>query len=199
MCIRDRTGMFSGPFPAANSWAFGLGSFVSDVLQGNGGAVATLDSIQLGSPYQGTAHKYFFTVTVGDSTATVVVPLTQNQEIGVVADTLALAPLFIDQQRAALFGGSSQFFIPAKLGMLLSGPDYAGLWGRGCVNGRSGFTVGDRCEYNGSRWFAGPSPANNEIQADPNAGNVLNNSTAAITDWNNSGCLLYTSPSPRDS
>ncbi|HEX6990236.1 MAG TPA: T9SS type A sorting domain-containing protein, partial [Gemmatimonadales bacterium] len=183
------TGTFSGPFPAANSWAFGLGSFVSEVLQGQGGASATLDSIQLGSPYQGTAHTYWFTVTVGDSTGPVSISLTQNQEIGVVTDTIALAPLFVSQQRAALFGGNSSFFIPAKLGIALSGPDYAGLWGRGCVNGRSGFTVGDRCEYNGSRWFAGPSPQNNETQADPNAGNTTNFAGEPVTNYNNSGAL----------
>jgi hypothetical protein len=183
------TGIFSGPFPAANSWAFGLGSFVSQVLQGSGGATATLDSIVLGSPYNGIAHNYWFTVTVGDSTAPVAISLTQPQEIGVTTDTIALAPLFVDQQRAALFGGSSSFFIPAKLGIALSGPDYAGLWGRGCVNGRSGFTVGDRCEYNGSRWFAGPSPQNNETQADPNAGNTTNFASIPVTNYNNSGAL----------
>jgi hypothetical protein len=185
------TGTFSGPFPAANSWAFGLGSFVSQVLQGQGGASATLDSIVLGSPYQGTPvpHRYWFTVTVGDSTAPVEIQLTQSQTTGVVTDTIPLAPLFVDQSRAALFGGSSSFFIPAKLGMLLSGSYYSNVWGRGCVNGASGFTVGDRCEYNGSRWFAGPSPQNNETQADPNAGNTTNFASIPMTNYNNSGAL----------
>ena len=192
--IDPTTGMFSGPFPAANSWAFGLGSFVSEVLQGQGGASATLDSIQLGAPYDplNIPHKYWYTVTVGDSTAPVAISLEQNDETGVVTDTVALAPLFVDQSRAALYGGSSSFFIPAKLGMLLSGPDYAGLWGRGCVNSRSGFKVAGasaRCEYNGSRWFAGPSPQNNETQADPNAGNTLNFASVPMTNYNNSGAL----------
>jgi len=183
------TGMFSGPFPASNGWTFGLGSFVSQVLNQPGSVTATLDSIQLGSPYDGKPHTYFFTADVLGTISHVSIALTQTQEIGEVGDTIGLSPVQVDQGRSSLYGGNSTFFIPVTLGSILTGPDYAGLWGRGCVNGRSGFTVGDRCEYNGSRWFAGPSPANNETQADPNAGNTENFAGIPMTNYNNSGAL----------
>ncbi len=58
------------------------------------------------------------------------------------------------------------------------GTYYSGAFGRGCVNGAEGFvpsaTQGG-CDYNGSRWFLGPSPTTNETKVDPIAGNNKNN------------------------
>ena len=57
------------------------------------------------------------------------------------------------------------------------------------VNARPGFGDGTACSYNGSRWFAGPSPANNETQADPIACNTLNFSGTVMPCYNNAGAL----------
>jgi hypothetical protein len=64
------------------------------------------------------------------------------------------------------------------------------------VNGAPGFDIGAGCNYNGPRWFAGPSPANNETQADPIFGNQANFTTGTVdvaapnnTGWNNAGAL----------
>jgi hypothetical protein len=190
--IDPTTGTFSGPFPAADGWEAGIGAFATDLLNGEGAMSVRLDSLKLGSPYDGIAHTYYFTAGTGVQFTSSVL---QTQEVGIVVDTANFRAVNVDQQRAALYGGSSEFTLPGQVVMKLTGPDYAGLWGRGCVNnglaGREGFGVtgAERCEYNGSRWFAGPSPENNETQADPNAGNVVNNSTQAYTDWNNSGAL----------
>jgi hypothetical protein len=69
----------------------------------------------------------------------------------------------IDNDLASLYGGNA----PTP-----EGPDrddavssyYTNAFGRGCVNGADGFTSALGCDYNGPRWFAGPSPANNETK-----------------------------------
>jgi hypothetical protein len=183
------TGIFSGPFPPADGWTIGLQGVVAQILSGENQVSATLDSIQLGSPYQGIPHQYFFTASASGTSATVTLPVLQPEETGVTeADGgfLAVAP---DENLAKPFGGSSAIKLAAKVGTSLPGPDYLALYGRGCINNRPGFGTLGACAYNGSRWFAGPSPQNNETQADPIACNTANGSGTPMTCYNNAGAL----------
>jgi hypothetical protein len=187
--IDPTTGTFSGPFPPADGYTIGLGAVISQVLTGSTDVTATLDSIQLGSPYQGVPHQYWFTAAAGGSTALISAGVLQPEETGVTTGAGAKAVVPVDNALANRFGGSSQFQLPVEVTVSLPGPDYLALYGRGCVNVRPGFGDGTACPYNGSRWFAGPSPTTNETQADPIAGNTQNNSGVAMTNYNNAGAL----------
>jgi len=187
--IDPAAGTFSGPFPPANGWTIGFIDVVSQVLVGESQAKARLDSIQLGSPYQGVAHRYWFTGGAGGVTAVFSVEVLQPEEIGVVDGAGGFQALPVDNALASNFGGNSDFRLSAQASMSLPGPDYLALYGRGCVNSRPGFDDPATCPYNGSRWFAGPSPQNNETQAHPIAGNTGNFSNVPMTSYNNAGAL----------
>jgi hypothetical protein len=188
--IDPTTGIFSGPFPPANDWSVGVGVIAGEVLSGTTNVTAKLDSIQLGSPYQGVAHQYWFTVGSSGSTGLVSVPILQPEETGVTTNQAGTPAVPIDPSLAARFGGNENFKLSASAGVSLPGPDYLALYGRGCINTRAGFGDGTACPYNGSRWFAGPSPANNETQADPIACNNANGAPGApMTCFNNGGAL----------
>ncbi len=185
--IDPTTGTFSGPFPPANNWSVGVGVIASAVLDGTTNVSATLDSVQLGSTYQDIPHKYFFTVGSSGSSASISVPIVAEQEFGVTSNSSGAPAVPVDQGLAARFGGNANFKLAASAGLQLPGTEYETLYGRGCVNGRAGFTDGGGCSYNGSRWFAGPSPQNNETQADPQACNTANFSGTPQTCFNNAG------------
>jgi hypothetical protein len=194
------TGTFSGPFPPANAWDFGLAEFVTAVLSAPGQVKLTLDSIQLGSAYDFTAANYWY----GATTTTIPTPqifsvaLTQDQFDAEVVNEFAFQAIKPDSALAARFDPTvpgSQFAIPGKINQTLAGNYYTSAWGRGCVNGAAGFTtsgtpVASHCDYNGPRWFDGPSPQKNETKADPNAGNQHNSAAPLpVTNFNNAGAL----------
>jgi hypothetical protein len=185
--IDPTTGIFSGPFPAANAWSVGVGALAPQVLTGQTDVTAHLDSIQLGSPYQGIAHQYWFTVGSSGSSGIVSVPVLQPEEIGVTTNSAGAPAVPVNDELATRFGGSSAFKLSAAAGVSLPGPDYLALYGRGCINARDGFGDGSACPYNGSRWFAGPSPENNETQADPIGCNTQNFSNTPMPCYNNAG------------
>jgi hypothetical protein len=200
--INPVTGTFSGPFPAANGWTIGLGEVVSQILVGDAEVTAHLDSLQLGSPYTSavilspTPHVYWFTASASGTTVSLSIPLTQGEEIGVIEGAAGFQAVQVSNSLAGQFGGSNAYRLPAQVTMSLPGPDYLALYGRGCVNGRAGYPSIDppapnvgACAYNGSRWFAGPSPQFNETQADPIGGNTGNFSGAPMTNYNNAGLL----------
>ena len=77
-------------------------------------------------------------------------------------------------QRPASTAAATSSSCWASCDQTLVGSYYAGAFGRGCVNGADGFVFAPPqagCDYNGSRWFLGPSPTTNETKADPIAGN----------------------------
>jgi hypothetical protein len=188
--LNPTTGMFSGPFPAANGWTIGLGETISQILVGSAEVTAHLDSLQLGSPYQGVAHNYFFTASASGLTSALSIPILQPEETGLTDGAAAFQAVQANNSLAGQFGGNDQYRLPAQVSMSLPGPDYLALYGRGCVNNRPGFGTTAACAYNGSRWFAGPSPASNETQADPIAGNTGNFSNDPMTgNYNNAGAL----------
>jgi hypothetical protein len=187
--IDPTTGMFSGPFPAANGWTVGVGTLATQVLSGTLSVTARLDSLQLGSPYQGVPHTYWFTIGSSGVEGSVSVPILQPEEVGVTEGSAGTQAVPVDQNLAERYGGNSNFKLSASAGLSLPGPDYLALYGRGCVNARDGFGDGTACAYNGSRWFAGPSPQNNETQADPIGCNTQNFSNAPMPCYNNAGAL----------
>jgi hypothetical protein len=185
--IDATTGTFSGPFPPANNWSVGVGVIAAEVLTGTTNVSATLDSLQLGSAYQGVPAKYFFTVASSGSSAIISVPILQEQQDGTAAGSSGSPAVPVNGDLAARFGGNANFKLAASAGLQLPGDAYEVLYGRGCVNGLPGFDTGAGCSYNGSRWFAGPSPQNNETTADPIGCNTTNFSGTPQTCFNNAG------------
>ena len=189
--IDPANGTFSGPFPPANGATVQLGALVPSIVGTEGAAAARLDSITLGSPYQGIPHLYWFragALGLDPATSTVLsLPILQPEEIGVTTAASSFQAQPVEGDKAANFGGGAGYVLPGDLEFNLVGPDYLTLPGRGCVNIRAGFGDGSNCNYNGSRWFLGPSPTTNETVADPIAGNTANFSGAPMTNFNNAG------------
>jgi hypothetical protein len=186
-------GTFSGPFPAADGATVTLGALVAEIAGPAGAAAARLDSITLGSAYDNVPHLYWFTagglgLDPGTST-TISLPIDQPDETGVTSASASFSAQPVDAQRAARFGGNGSYVLPGDLQFSVPGPDYLTLPGRGCVNNRAGFGTTGACAYNGSRWFAGPSPANNETQDDPIGCNTANFSGVPMPCFNNAGAL----------
>ncbi len=183
--IDATNGTFSGPAAPANAWDLGFVELLATVLDGDGSFSVVLDSIQPGSPYQSIPHRYFFSAPASGAVAAV--SILQQVEIGVRTGSGSLAAAALDQSFAERYGGSSAYALPAKVTLQMDGADYTSLYGRGCVNGRPGYTDAGagNCAFNGSRWFDGP----NETFAHPNGGNQANNSGAAMSDPDNAGAL----------
>ena len=173
------TGKFSGPFPPANDFEFGLAEFVQTLLTAPGSFSLTLDSIGLGSAYDNLPNTYYFTGSSGATVTQVSLPITQDQTSLTNSNFTFFTAISPDNSLAQRFGGSDQFKLTAKILMTIRGNYYTNSWGRGCVNAASGFTASatlgvSGCEYNGQRWFDGPSPANNETVDDPQATHPTN-------------------------
>jgi hypothetical protein len=194
--IHPANGTFSGPFPPANGASVQLGALVPSILGTAGAAAARLDSITLGSVYDDIPHLYWFTagaLGLDPATSTVLsIPIDQPEETGVTSGAARFQAQPVLGSKAARFGGNGNYVLPGALEIDVPGPDYLTLPGRGCVNaalGRPGFGDGTACNYPGSRWFAGPSPANNETQADPIACHVAIFSGEEMPCFNNAGAL----------
>ena len=190
--IDPTTGTFSGPAPPANGWDLGFGDFIAQVLADPGNFTVRLDSLLLGAPYGNGAgtiipHIYWFSVPATGTTFSVAV--VQSQTTGVQSGFGVFGAVPVDNNYAALYGGSSDFALAGRMDLSMDGAYYTSLYGRGCVNGAGGFDAGPGCAFYGSRWFDGPSPANNETFAHPNGGNNAVNSGGLLSDRNNAGAL----------
>ena len=189
--IHAANGTFSGPFPPADGASVQLGALVPSIVGTEGAAAARLDSITLGSAYQDIPHVYWFTagaLGLDPATSTIIsLAIEQPEEIGVTTAASSFQAQPVEGDKAARYGGNGNYVLPGDLEFNLVGPDYATLPGRGCVNARDGFGDGLSCNYNGSRWFLGPSPTTNETVADPIAGNTANAAGVAMTNFNNAG------------
>jgi hypothetical protein len=191
--IDPATGRFSGPFPPADGGDLHFaGQFASQVVSAPGELTATLDSLQLGSAYDLIPTTYYMTATTALGSFQMVLPVTQDVfEVETRANQFFLA-VPADPALAGTFGGGAADTLRAEFVQTLPGVYHTNSWGRGCINANSanGFSGGGGCDYNGSRWFNGPSPANNETKADPNAGNRQNSATPApFRTPNNAGEL----------
>ena len=175
-------GTFTGPFPPATI-QLGFVGFASQVIN-SGSLSATLDSLHLGDVdltgccgggQPGVPAVYYFTLSNGvDPAVQVSVPLQQDLANDVSTNVYFAGPP-IEVSLSSLYGGTGSYgnlnalFKPT----LTTGPK-SGDWGLGAALGEPGFgnfTPGATgANYNGFRWFDGPSPANNETKADPIAG-----------------------------
>jgi len=167
------TGRFSGPFPPSNSASISLPTFLPQVLPAAGAVRVTLDSIALGDPANFVAHTFYWHSGTFAFMTSIAQDFTEPS-----ASALALYDAVqLDPTLAGRYGGGAGYKLQGALTQLLVGAYYAGIWGRGCTNSAAGFVpASDQagCDYNGPRWFNGPSPANNETKADPIAGNGQN-------------------------
>ncbi|HZN98723.1 MAG TPA: hypothetical protein VFB61_13400 [Gemmatimonadales bacterium] len=189
------TGRFSGPFPPADGGDLHFaGQFASQIISAPGELTATLDSLTLGSAYDGLPSTYYLTATTALGSFQMVLPVTQDvTNLDALANQFYLA-VPADPALAGTFGGGAADTLRAEFVQTMPGVYYTNSWGRGCINKTTsnGFNAAGSlgCDYNGSRWFNGPSPANNETKIDPNGGNRQNSATPApFKTPNNAGEL----------
>jgi hypothetical protein len=115
--------------------------------------------------------------------------MVQSCQVDAGQFTAAVQALAADPALAARYGGNGTYTFDAQLNFRIAGNYYTNAFGRGCVNGASGFSGVTGCDYNGARWFDGPSPALNETQAHPNACAVRVFSPPIVTCFANAGAL----------
>jgi hypothetical protein len=186
------TGRFSGPFPPANGGVLQFaGQFARQVIAAPGAISVRLDSLTVGSAYDLTPNIYYTTATGGDGTTfPLSFAITQDQFDAEGSANGVFNAVPVDATLAQRFGGSSAFTLNAEFVQNLPGNYYTSAWGRGCINNADGFGDDFLCDYNGARWFNGPSPAQNETKVDPNGGNQKNSAgPAPFTNANNAGEL----------
>jgi len=193
------TGEFAGPFPPANAYAFGLGDLAQALLPDarSGSVSLVLDSLWLGSAYEHGAGEpgspaIFYLTSGGDTGPThLQVPVIQDQTT-VFQRGLGYFDAIPLDEAAGRFGGGGAFQLRGRLDLGLPGNYYTGSWGRGCRNAATGFAAAGTtgCEYNGPRWFDGPSPQRNETVANPQASHPSNSATPGpMTGLGNAGAI----------
>jgi hypothetical protein len=201
--IHPTNGTFSKPFPPADGSSLALAAFLPEVLPSTGGVRLRLDDIELGSSYSGAPITYHWKVFAGTDSVDLVTSLVQDPTFEEAHASALYEAVPLDNTNAGKYGGSDQFKLLGRLDQTVIGSYYSGGWGRGCVNGADGFVPGPGqagCDYNGPRWFLGPSPANPETQANPIAGNGDNFNPGAVDNsavvngipnggFNNAGAL----------
>ncbi|HJR16856.1 MAG TPA: T9SS type A sorting domain-containing protein, partial [Gemmatimonadales bacterium] len=139
-------------------------------------------------------NTYYLTGVSGADVAQVSLPIVQDQTSLTASNFTYFSAITPDPALAQRFGGSDQFKLTARILMNLRGNYYTNSWGRGCVNAASGFTASATlgvtgCDYNGQRWFDGPSPQTNETVDDPQAPHPVTNTGSITTGFNNAGGL----------
>jgi hypothetical protein len=188
-------GTFSKSFPPANAWSASFPGYVRELMSGEQQVTVRLDSVApLGNAYGSTASTYWVTVNPGgpDST-TVSFPLLASQSGTFGGHAfVTLSGAAVDPARAAAFGVAPDHKLATSLEVEIPSTYYTTSQGRGCLNGAPGFDSG-QCSYQGARWFDGPSPARNEVVANPTSGNNEVDNFSSIPfplpNWNNAGQL----------
>ena len=189
-------GTFSGPFPPANGGVLGfVGQFASQVVGSSGSLIARLDSFHLGQvdlsgccggsdPAGGLPIHYFFMLGNGTDSVKVDVPIQQQLDAPASVAVLFNA-LKVDSTLAAVYGGGSGYVLKGQFEPTIASSPKSGDWGIGLGLGEPGFTAADftaagatGARYNGVRWFDGPSPANNEVTANPISGSCGSGTSA---------------------
>ncbi len=192
------TGRFDRSFPPATGFGVELAELVQSVLPSSGSVSLSLDSLRLGSAYENGAGEpgipaiYFLTASSGSSTSGVQIPVLQDQAAARGNNYAYFDAGPVNGAAAQRFGGGKGFRLSGRLDLGLAGNYYTGAWGRGCLNRAAGFAVAGTtgCEYNGSRWFDGPSPQRNETKSDPQAAHPPGSvSPGPMLELNNAGEL----------
>ena len=194
------TGRFGGPAPPANAFALGLPDVIEALFPEarSGSVVLTLDSLQLGSAYERGAGEpgvasIFHLTSVGEAgTVHLQVPVLQDQTSALGNGSSYVETVALDESATGRFDAGRGFALRGRLDLDLPGNYYTSGWGRGCQNAAAGFradgTTG--CEYNGPRWFDGPSPQRNETMADPQRSHPGNSVTPGpMAGLGNGGAL----------
>lgn len=180
------TGRFNKRFPPANGVGVSLQAFLPQVLPDSGGVTIRLDDIDLGSSHSipGQPIIYRWSVFSGNDSLGLTTSLVQDATNFTQATSAVYQAVALDSAAAAKYGGGNGYRFLGQLNQTLVGTYYTNAWGRGCVNGADGFvyTSPGGCDYNGSRWFLGPSPATNETRAHPIAGNGDNFNPGAVNN-----------------
>jgi hypothetical protein len=189
------TGIFSKPFPPADGWKLTLNGLVSSLVKQVGDITFRLDSIDMGSAYNSVPGVYYVTSRPGTADeAHLAVSLLMDQTSGSDDYSLNFKAFGVDPASAANLGVPSDLSVGGVFTAHLPGVYYMGAYGRGCVNGAGGFDGASGCDYNGARWFNGPSPQNNETMANPTAAAARSSGDYAtipedLPDYNDAGQL----------
>lgn len=197
--IDATNGTFSGPFPPADGATISLAAFLPQVLPASGAVNVTLLDIQLGSAYAVIPNTYYWGAISGTDTFRFTTSITQDAFDAAGTASGLYDAVQLDPTAASRYGGGAGYKLLGSLSHSLTGNYYTSEWGRGCVNAAPGFVAG-ACDYNGARWFDGPSPANNETFPHPTRGNNQNFAPGTIANrgvvggvtnggWNNAGAL----------
>ncbi len=205
--IDPATGKFSGPAAPANGGALNLVQLVSQLVGAPTQLAMRLDSMTLGQTgntgiFGGSLtpqpHIYWLTTAPGTPTAAAFSVPVQINSGGAGAGASAsdtsgigfsndVAP--VDPSVPGTFeGGTAAFKLSAKATLTMPSNSYLVGQGLGCANGDPLFDPNGNCQYNGARWFDGPSPTTNETKADPNGGNGPPDESGA-TVFDNAGAL----------
>ncbi len=199
--IDPTNGTFSGPSLPGNAMTLAFaGELASNVVGSSGSLRSRLISLQMGqidlsgccaNGQAGIPAQYVFRVFTATDSFDYTYAIQQGFNFQ-AQDNRNFAVLNLDNDLAVGYGGDSSFQIYGQQIMRVPLSAAVGDWGTGPA--LAGSTLG---RYNGDRWFAGPSPANNETTADPtSAGNCGSGAGAcssaqagAITSFNNAGAL----------
>jgi hypothetical protein len=188
--IDAATGKFSGPFAPATGDLHFAGEFARQVVAAPGAVSVKLDSLALGSGYDGAPTTYYFTATTGaGQTVAFTFPIVQDPFDAVGTSNGVFDGVPVDPALAQRFGGNQSFSLKAEFIQAVAGNWYTNTQGRGCANAPAEGFVAGKCDYNGARWFVGPSPQNNETADNPTAGNQANLSGTTPTTLSNAGAL----------
>ena len=158
----------------------------------------TLDSLQLGSAYEHGVGEpglpaLFDLTSAGDAAAArFQVPVVQDQSSDLRVGFSYVDAVPLEEAVSGRFGGGAGFQLRGRLDLGLPGNNYTSSWGTGCRNAAAGFSAEGTtgCEYNGPRWFDGPSPQRGETRANPQSAHPPNSaSPGPMADLNNAGAL----------
>jgi hypothetical protein len=201
----DAQGRFSGPMPPANGLQpkF-VGELAAAILSGTGGFKVRLDSLTpgesdatafAGGVAPGVPTVHFLTVVTATDSSEISIPIAQHHQGDVEGDEVFFDAAPVDAALASRYGGDGSFVLKGTVADSLPGVSHVGGWGLGCLFLVQGFgtSEGSACEYNGPRWFDGPSPTKNETAANPNGGNCQTAGTGPVctvaAQYNNAGAL----------
>ena len=194
-----------------------VGEFASSVIQPSqsGALTMRLDSLHMGLYANlgavfgvvtagAVPTNYYVTVANGVDSFKVVVALPQvlfagGGGTGTEQANTFFEALTVDPGTAQKFQGAPPFKLQGQATIVVGTGSEMGAWGNGCRFAE--FGTATTCQYNGSRWFDGPSPTKNETVSDPQITNCVPNAgssgallTAAdcganLANFNNAGAL----------
>lgn len=176
--IDPATGIFSGPFPPMNGASLSLVAFVQQLIAAPGAVSARLDSLEMGSAYDDIPQTYYVTLTTASGPTQIAIPMLQDDFDGIAVVNRTFVATNVDASLASRFGGDGSYELSGNLRIELPGNYNTNSFGRGCINGGLGFEA--NCDYNGARWFDGPSPANNATIAHPTRGMPQNGASISF-------------------